>query len=656
MIHIYMWLVKTKKKIKVVEFKTVADLETWALSIDKHLMKFTNDMIEKAQLLLSSTTDINAKQLKRWYSTSLNGGCSQFSSKFWTTRGYSQDEAQAQVFVRQSRNGQQKAQKIMKMKASNDCSWKDGFNTTLEYYLKNGMSLDEAKIALSERQATFSLQTCIHRYGQDEGIMIWQARQEKWQNTLASKTDAEKLDILRRKVVPIGRASRESLAIFVPLHKFIVEHGIVDDSEVYYGYGKRNEWYLADTQHFYLYDFCIPKLKLIIEYNGKVWHPDYRLTLEQLTSWRNPHGVDAMTMQRADREKREFAKQHGFTVIDLWGADSLEENMDVAFEALKVVVEQRPIVVPISTIDQLMTHSEVLIDSPVGFQRVTEFFIKHDKQLYDLILEGGVHIKASGDHYFRFETGQWVSVDDLYAARDVMWRSRLQTDCGFRYIISINEAEMGMVNDITVEHPEHAYYANGIVSHNTGKTLIALAAGLEQLETFGNKSHYKKVIVTRPVQPVGKDIGFLPGTLEEKMEPWIAPIRDNLNFLMNKGTKKKTAKAPEPYISIMQQRGLIEIEAISYIRGRSIPDSFIVIDEAQNLSIHELKTIITRVGDGTKIVLTGDIEQIDNVHVDTYTNGLTYAVEKFKEHEIAGHISLIKGERSELASLASKIL
>lgn len=190
----------------------------------------------------------------------------------------------------------------------------------------------------------------------------------------------------------------------------------------------------------------------------------------------------------------------------------------------------------------------------------------------------------------------------------------------------------------------------------TGKTLIALAAGLEQLETFGSKNHYKKVIVTRPVQPVGKDIGFLPGTLEEKMEPWIAPIRDNLNFLMNKGTKKKTTKASEPYISIMQQRGLIEIEAISYIRGRSIPDSFIVIDEAQNLSIHELKTIITRVGDGTKIVLTGDIEQIDNVHVDTYTNGLTYAVEKFKEHEIAGHVSLIKGERSALATLASKIL
>jgi PhoH-like ATPase len=106
----------------------------------------------------------------------------------------------------------------------------------------------------------------------------------------------------------------------------------------------------------------------------------------------------------------------------------------------------------------------------------------------------------------------------------------------------------------------------------------------------------------------------------------------------------------------MQERGLIEIEAITFIRGRSIPNSFIIIDEAQNLSMHELKTIVTRVGEGTKIVLTGDIEQIDNVHVDTYTNGLTYAVEKFKDYDIAGHVSLLKGERSTLASLASRIL
>jgi PhoH-like ATPase len=150
------------------------------------------------------------------------------------------------------------------------------------------------------------------------------------------------------------------------------------------------------------------------------------------------------------------------------------------------------------------------------------------------------------------------------------------------------------------------------------------------------------------------------------MEPWISPIRDNINFLM--GSKKSNKRAPyardghsgkssdEYYLSLMQEKGLIEIEAITFIRGRSIPNAFIIIDEAQNLSMHELKTIITRVGDNTKIVLTGDIEQIDNVHVDAFSNGLSYAVERFKEYDIAGHVTLQKGERSPLATLASKIL
>jgi PhoH-like ATPase len=200
-----------------------------------------------------------------------------------------------------------------------------------------------------------------------------------------------------------------------------------------------------------------------------------------------------------------------------------------------------------------------------------------------------------------------------------------------------------------------------------GKTLLALASGLEQLKTLGGTPRYDKLIVTRPVHPVGNDIGFLPGSLEEKMEPWIAPIRDNLNFLMEykrdrPKRKRATGQSDKPisnddaYLAMMQDRGLIEIEAITFIRGRSIPKAFIVIDEAQNLSMHELKTIITRAGEGTKIVLTGDIEQIDNVHVDVFTNGLTCAVERFKDQKIAGHITLIKGERSELATIASKIL
>jgi len=179
----------------------------------------------------------------------------------------------------------------------------------------------------------------------------------------------------------------------------------------------------------------------------------------------------------------------------------------------------------------------------------------------------------------------------------------------------------------------------------SGKTLLALSAGLEQV--LEGKGSYNHLIVSRSVQPMGKDIGFLPGTMEEKMMPWIAPIRDNLKYLM--GNDKGTL---DSYIG----QGTIEIEALTYIRGRSIPNAFIIIDEAQNLTTHELKTIITRVGEGTKIVLTGDIEQIDNVYVDEFSNGLTYAVEKFKESELSGHVTLIKGERSKVATLAAKIL
>jgi len=180
----------------------------------------------------------------------------------------------------------------------------------------------------------------------------------------------------------------------------------------------------------------------------------------------------------------------------------------------------------------------------------------------------------------------------------------------------------------------------------SGKTICAIAAGLEQT-IDESKQEYTRVIVSRPVQPLGKDIGFLPGTMEEKMSPWLMPIQDNLQFLM--GNDKIT-------LDIYMQKGTIEIEALTYIRGRSISNAFIIIDEAQNLTTHELKTIITRVGEGTKIVLTGDVEQIDNVYIDATSNGLTHAVEKFKKFELASHVTLMKGERSKVATFAAQNL
>ncbi|MDT8859170.1 PhoH family protein [Alkalihalobacillus sp. MEB130] len=180
----------------------------------------------------------------------------------------------------------------------------------------------------------------------------------------------------------------------------------------------------------------------------------------------------------------------------------------------------------------------------------------------------------------------------------------------------------------------------------TGKTLLSLAAGLMQTEDLGK---FKKLVVARPVVPLGKDIGYLPGEKEEKLRPWMQPIYDNLEFLFD--TKK-----PGELDHILAGMGSIQVEALTYIRGRSIPDQFIIIDEAQNLTKHEVKTILTRVGERSKIVLMGDPQQIDHPYLDEYNNGLTYVVEKFKDQTASGHVKLVKGERSGLAQLAADLL
>ena len=183
----------------------------------------------------------------------------------------------------------------------------------------------------------------------------------------------------------------------------------------------------------------------------------------------------------------------------------------------------------------------------------------------------------------------------------------------------------------------------------TGKTLLAIACGLEKTI---QENKYRRLLVSRPVIPMGNDIGYLPGNIDEKLGPWMQPIFDNIDFLFNIEKDKKSFDAYEDLAS----EGLLKIEALTYIRGRSIPDQYMIIDEAQNLSKHEVKTIISRAGEGTKIVLTGDPDQIDNPKLDSVNNGLTYVIEKFKDQKIAAHVHLSKGERSELANIASEIL
>jgi PhoH-like ATPase len=186
----------------------------------------------------------------------------------------------------------------------------------------------------------------------------------------------------------------------------------------------------------------------------------------------------------------------------------------------------------------------------------------------------------------------------------------------------------------------------------TGKTLLALAAGLEK--TIEART-FQRLVVSRPVFPLGKDIGFLPGDIEEKLRPWMQPIRDNLDFLVGSSGGPGRVKGKKDLQSLFDL-GMIEVEPLTYIRGRSMPNQYLIVDEAQNLTPHEIKTIITRAGEGTKVVLTGDPYQIDNPYIDSESNGLTFVVERFKEEPIAGHITLVKGERSDLAELAATLL
>ena len=181
----------------------------------------------------------------------------------------------------------------------------------------------------------------------------------------------------------------------------------------------------------------------------------------------------------------------------------------------------------------------------------------------------------------------------------------------------------------------------------TGKTLIALAAGLSKVL---NENKYKRLLVARPVIPMGKDMGYLPGSIEEKLQPWMQPIYDNLEFILS-----QNKNSDYTYDQLIEE-DLMQLEALTYIRGRSVPDQFIIVDEAQNLSQHEVKTIVTRAGKGSKIIFTGDPYQIDNPYLNLYKNGLTYLAHKFHDQKIAGHMMLQKGERSPLAKIASDLL
>ena len=260
-----------------------------------------------------------------------------------------------------------------------------------------------------------------------------------------------------------------------------------------------------------------------------------------------------------------------------------------------------------------------------------------------------------------YDTGQ-ISVDDSYRAElfencYVVCQGTTNSSVLCKYsngfLKKLRSQDFRKVNNISPRNKEQTFALDALIDPKiklvcltgiagSGKTFLTLMTALESLYSDG----FERIVVTRSIQPVGRDLGFLPGDVNEKMAPWMAPLVDNFRH----------AFKDMSYFESMMQKGQIDIAPLSYIRGRTFPHCFIIVDEAQNATIHELKTIITRVGENSKVILMGDTDQVDTPYIDKRSNGLSIVIDKLRDSDITAHVHLPKGERSQLATLASRAL
>jgi PhoH-like ATPase len=297
----------------------------------------------------------------------------------------------------------------------------------------------------------------------------------------------------------------------------------------------------------------------------------------------------------------------------------------VDFEPERISIEElypgnRELIVPAGTVEQFYADGSIAVDAP-GL---------HANEFLTLKDEGGG--KSALTRWDK-NVGKAVPVKKL---REGVWG------------IKPRNREQHFALDLLLD--DSIKLVTLVGKAGTGKTLLAIAAGLQKVT---EEQVFARLLVSRPIFPLGRDIGYLPGDIEEKLNPWMQPIYDNLELLL--GLNKSDKKDGRSYAELVDL-GFVEIEPLTYIRGRSLPNVYMIVDEAQNLTPHEVKTIITRAGEGTKIILTGDPYQIDHPYLDSSNNGLTTVAERFKEEAIAGHVILTKGERSPLAELATHIL
>jgi len=275
-----------------------------------------------------------------------------------------------------------------------------------------------------------------------------------------------------------------------------------------------------------------------------------------------------------------------------------------------------------------------------------------------LMKEGRIEFALQGEYF----ANQLLTITD---PNDPNWTALGRVSRDKHHILYISPAEgKRSVWGIRARNKEQIFAMNLLLDDSiklvtlvgkagTGKTLIAVACGLHKVT---DEQTYDRMLVSRPIFPLGRDIGFLPGTVEEKLNPWMQPIYDSVDFLLSTNRKERKNGGGHMAIQGLKDMGIIQIEPLTYIRGRSIPNQFLIVDEAQNLTPHEVKTILTRAGEGTKVILTGDPYQIDNPYLDSLNNGLMYTLVHFRDAPIAGTMTLERGERSELAELAANLL
>jgi PhoH-like ATPase len=282
-------------------------------------------------------------------------------------------------------------------------------------------------------------------------------------------------------------------------------------------------------------------------------------------------------------------------------------------------------------------HNEILVDADL----INRAYSGNHLKIKEDLIENGIDLNISENGFLIIKSNNGNNQSCL------MMRKK------DRMIILENKKEIYKKTNIEPKNKEQVFALNILLDEDislvsltgvpgSGKTYLALMTALKFIE----KDSKKRIIFTRPIQTVGKDIGFLPGSLEEKMSPWLAPIVDNFRNQFGDLT----------YFEMMLEKGQIDVAPLSHIRGRSFNDSVIIVDEAQNATVHELKTVITRTGKNSKIILLGDIEQVDLPYINKFSNGLTIVAEKLKEETLTGHVNFTKGYRSELANIVAEKL